>query len=587
MGWRTSKRPRVTWQAFPVTHGAPHQQPGKAPIDQRELVPDIKNPYPATHWTATDELLHTHGVYRRPLVSALGLLQHGCTFDELVRGCAIPRRTAEELLDALRADRALTANAGRLMVDKTRTDVLPQRIEDLDPWPSTHAELRPQVREWVHSAPRAVAALDHVPATPATGLRRAVWLTDTYQLDDAHIVFIGDHDLTALATCAVNPRVRATVVDIDEDLLAYIDRQATTHGFSVQCLTADLRFAVPASVVGAADLVITDPPYTPEGISLFAARAAATLRDRERGRVIVAYGFSDLAPALGWKVQRALSDLHLTAEAILPHFNRYHGAQAVGSASDLYILRPTARTWRALDAATDKAAQIYTHGAQSIEAAPAVAVRELIDLVHKGLTERSQAAASASVDAMPEGIVSGRATSGLDIPTARLHTVLTEGLPGSLRDKHLIVDLTDDIGPLLLRALLAINAPLINVVVRESHPDLAALDALANLISIKYTLKASAAGPGLAVVTARLTALAGLNADRQVLRRIFERAHGKLSKTWAQALASHTTLTQRDARTYVEQSWPGPAYALALRPMELPRHHLTSLGACRLTPHGD
>lgn len=37
-----------------------------------------------------------------------------------------------------------------------------------------------------------------------------------------------------------------------------------------------------------------------------------------------------LAPALGVEVQRAVHDLELAVEAILPAFNRYDGAQAVG-----------------------------------------------------------------------------------------------------------------------------------------------------------------------------------------------------------------------------------------------------------------
>lgn len=37
---------------------------------------------------------------------------------------------------------------------------------------------------------------------------------------------------------------------------------------------------------------------------------------------------------------------------MLPEFNRYHGAQAVGSSSDLYVLRPTPRTWRMTEKVT-------------------------------------------------------------------------------------------------------------------------------------------------------------------------------------------------------------------------------------------
>ena len=87
---------------------------------------------------------------------------------------------------------------------------------------------------------------------------------------------------------------------------------------------------VPAAP-GIPDLVFTDPPYTPEGVALFLGRGAETLRDRVNGRLVMAYGFSPLAPALGVKVQRAVHELDLAVEAILPAFNRYEGAQAIGS----------------------------------------------------------------------------------------------------------------------------------------------------------------------------------------------------------------------------------------------------------------
>ena len=106
---------------------------------------------------------------------------------------------------------------------------------------------------------------------------------------------------------------------------------------------------------------------------LFAVAALRGLRHREYGQVVISYGTGDGQPALGLKVQQALADLGLYTEAMQPQFNRYRGAQAVGSRSDLYVCRATARTWRHLDRADprdDAGAAIYTHGTQSLEAAP-------------------------------------------------------------------------------------------------------------------------------------------------------------------------------------------------------------------------
>ena len=69
-------------------------------------------------------------------------------------------------------------------------------------------------------------------------------------------------------------------------------------------------------------------------------------------------------------MQHALSQLNLVNEAIYPDFNRYFGAEAIGSAADLYVLRPTTKTWPAVAARVDGyGTAIYTQGPQSVESA--------------------------------------------------------------------------------------------------------------------------------------------------------------------------------------------------------------------------
>ena len=65
----------------------------------------------------------------------------------------------------------------------------------------------------------------------------------------------------------IEPRELA-VVDIDHALLEYLDAVEGLH-------FADLRLGLPDALKDRFDLVLTDPPYSPEGIGLFAARAGA------------------------------------------------------------------------------------------------------------------------------------------------------------------------------------------------------------------------------------------------------------------------------------------------------------------------
>ena len=75
------------------------------------------------------------------------------------------------------------------------------------------------------------------------------------------------------------------MVDLDERILEYLDTVATARGLRVRCLVGDLRFGLPGPARDWADLVFTDPPYTPDGVRLFLARGVQGLRDREHGRL--------------------------------------------------------------------------------------------------------------------------------------------------------------------------------------------------------------------------------------------------------------------------------------------------------------
>lgn len=482
------------------------------------------------------------------------------SLDELIRYTALPRRSVETVLRAagadivdgprgfaIRPDRvpAYRERFGYAQLDSTRLDdVVGRRL-------AQNAELVARIGQDIASAPISREALDHVSATAQTVARRALWLDGAFDLAGRRLLCVGDHDLTSLAVCAVNPDVTVTVVDIDERILEFIDRTAKARGLSVHCRYADLRFGLPEDAGEWADVVFTDPPYTPEGVQLFLGRGLQGLRDRTGGRLVMAYGFSDRAPALGVKVQRAVLDLELAMGAILPAFNRYHGAQAVGSASDLYVCQPTARTWKVLDRRLEQAAvNIYTHGEQSLEG------------------EQKQSAVIT-----------------VNERTVTFAQVLTGGLP-TVRQRPAVVtaDLSSDPGPWLLRLLLAVNADQIEVTVPNVHGDLAneaGQRALSDLVASKYSLRfrRSTPGPRSAVVEA-VAVEPGGTGDRLV-RRLLDRAHGKIENVWRDGLialsrAGSEVLTKNEARALVREATASPEL-LSSRALDLPRHVLGEL----------
>ncbi|MBT4497239.1 MAG: bis-aminopropyl spermidine synthase family protein [Gemmatimonadetes bacterium] len=243
----------------------------------------------------------------------------------------------------------------------------------------------PEIEQILANAPRSDRNLDHVSATPLTCLKRALFLADCCDLDGAEILCLGDHDLTSVALALLFPDLTISVLDVDERILGYIGTLARDRDWSIQTTFADLRVELPRSMSERFDLVFTDPPYTPAGIELFLKRGIASLRDPRVGRLFLCYGFGEGHPGLGLKVQSVLHDLRLISEAVLPHFNRYTGAEAIGSASELYICRPTRRSSSAANA-VGADAHIYTQGKSSEEGEKKIINPEILSAVEQRLS---------------------------------------------------------------------------------------------------------------------------------------------------------------------------------------------------------
>jgi predicted methyltransferase len=506
----------------------------------------------------------------------------------LIQCTGLPRRSVEEVLAALGGD--LARSGPSLSIRQDRHGLYRSRFgyeqlartELADPLAARlagAADVVTAMTELIGSAPRARADLDHVPATPVTSVRRALWLDSTYDMAGAVLLCVGDHDLTSLAVAQISPEAEIIVVDVDEATLEFIDaaagrireHRAGRLGGRVRCLAGDLRFGLPEQASGLADLVFTDPPYTPEGVGLFAARGLQGLRDQggSAGRVIVAYGYSERHPALGVQVQSVAHHLGLACEAVLPRFSTYAGAEAVGSSSALYVWRPTSRTWRGLDRfVSDRVAGIYTRGPQSVEAGPGGASsagkagRPPFDSVPDAVL-RVTSEAGFPVTVLVSGLGGGWRDAGPAITRLRLGTLLSKGMPAGAQTRHaprngignsardgvgdaardgvgdmardaalplsssreasqssVVADLSADPGQWLLRVLLAVQADRAAVIVPNNHPDLASeagQRSLASLIGPKYTLRFLRGQPdsGHAIVVATVVESGKARADRQ------------------------------------------------------------------------
>jgi hypothetical protein len=532
---------------------------------------------------AVRELKASFGIDARRIDAVGCLLTDGefRSVAELVSLTGTSRRTVEAVLRAV--ERHLDRPDGRVRISGPHARAYAaefgcgQAAAVPDPWdelarrdPAALAE----AAGLVERAPAPQRDLDQVPATAVTVLKRGHYLLRSFDLSGAHVLCVGDHDLTSLGLFLAGGAdgLRVSVVDADEALLAYLDAEARQRGFDMRCYAADLRLGLPTALRESSQLIFTDPPYTPEGVRLFVTRGLEGLADQRSGRVLVAYGFGE-QPALGLAVQQALSPLHLTYEAVLPGFNRYAGAEAIGGEAALYVLRPTRRSLSAAQAAADDPGLgLYTHGAQSVESA----ARPLAD------------AAAARILSLAAGPGEGVLLVGGGWPEAcggqrqPLPALMAAPLPGRLHGHTTVINLYPGFGSLVFRTLLAASARRVAIVCRNDVPELrdaAGQRELARLIAPKYRitrLLRSTPEPDMAVILAKQVPADELTGAERVAGYIFARAHGKLGNAWREGLITlwksrGRELIKRDARRLIESVTATPDL-LDRCPIDLPGH---------------
>ena len=107
-------------------------------------------------------------------------------------------------------------------------------------------------------------------------------------------------------------------------------------------------------------MVFSDPPYTTDGIKLFVSRAIQALDpSNQTARIYVCYGSSDRAKEKFLPVNEIFSNSGLMVRWLFDKFNRYQGAESIGSASSLFILEVTSKTKPLITGKYDK--PIYTN----------------------------------------------------------------------------------------------------------------------------------------------------------------------------------------------------------------------------------
>jgi len=158
------------------------------------------------------------------------------------------------------------------------------------------------------------------------------------------IVFIGDDDLNSLSLASINKDYKNIVVlDIDKDIVDFINFYASENKLkNVTAFLYDARDPLDKKFIDSFDVVVFDPPYTKVGVSLFLQRAFDLLgpvRNFESKYVFMYYGCSFKSPEKKLKVQEIINRYGFTIEDRIEKFARYSGADSIGNASSLYVLK--------------------------------------------------------------------------------------------------------------------------------------------------------------------------------------------------------------------------------------------------------
>ncbi len=217
--------------------------------------------------------------------------------------------------------------------------------------------------------------LDQFFALPEISLKKAQVMIDKGCVDGNKIAILGDDDLVSIALALLNSNYDGIYVfETDPDLLAYISATANRLGLkNIYTIKYDCRDELLTEHLGKYDVVTTDPPYTQSGIRLFLDRALSLVGPTSElpgNFVFLYYGNSFKSPEKFLKIQEIINQSGLVLEERAAKFARYSGAESIGSASSLYVLKTNPHSH--LVPIVNDFSKLYTYDVQKEEKFPFV-----------------------------------------------------------------------------------------------------------------------------------------------------------------------------------------------------------------------
>ncbi|MBD3351545.1 MAG: putative methyltransferase [Candidatus Lokiarchaeota archaeon] len=247
-------------------------------------------------------------------------------------------------------------------VCKGRPIAISPRMDILFKYLNPIFERRPQVN----------TVYDQSKGTVETSIQRTLYFYETGAIEGKEVLFIGDDDFTSVALSLLyliffpeEPKLipkSITVIDIDERILKEIKTVFSNHNLEVRCINYNLKDPVPKELLHKFDTIITDPPYSLPGLTLFLSRAISMLNRNKKldlgQNIFLSYAHRSSETTL--KIQKALIEMGLAVMEITPSFNKYEGSEILGNITQLFHLKTTSKTSPSISASQQFVEKFYT-----------------------------------------------------------------------------------------------------------------------------------------------------------------------------------------------------------------------------------
>lgn len=243
-------------------------------------------------------------------------------------------------------------------------------IIDLKPreymWTSYHFEDRQladtlsSLRQKYFFSPK--REFDQFFALAQTSIKKAKIIDEKVGIRGKRIAIFGDDDLLSFAIPLLSQEYNELVVfDVDKELLSSLSKAVEDLGYNrIKFVNYDAKSTPPKHYLNYFDIVITDPPYTKSGFDLFLDRCvelSKIKKDYSGSYIFIYYGVGVKNLEREVKILDSIRLRNLYLEEKFFRFARYSGAETVGNASNLYILKTTPYTSLIQDSFTQ---DIYT-----------------------------------------------------------------------------------------------------------------------------------------------------------------------------------------------------------------------------------